>query len=157
MAGETKGWGASSPLAGCNCKECPYAKNESPNLPVLHDGTTQAPRGIVVHDAPNGRDADDGRILSGPTGDRFDEALRAAGLERGELLIIPALSCAPKEPKEEKEMKKAIECCAPMREHYFALASDVPRLIMGKWANLAVGFTRPLEGKKGARGFLYDK
>lgn len=156
-AGETKSGGGSSPLAGCNCKECPYARNGSPNVPVLHDGTTLSPRGLVVHDAPSSRDVDSGNPLSGPTGDKFDEALEAAGLRREELLIIGAIACQPKEPKDDKEMKQAISCCASMRKYYMDLAGDAPQLIMGKWANYAVGFTRPLEGRKGARGFVYKK
>lgn len=124
---------------------------------MLHDGTTISPRGIVLHDAPSQRDTDEGTPLSGPTGDKFDEALEAANLKREELLIFNAIACQPKEPRDEKEMIKAIECCAYMREYYFSFAYDAPRLIMGKWANEAVGFTRALEGKAGARGFLYAK
>jgi uracil-DNA glycosylase family 4 len=157
MAGATNGRGASSPLAGCNCKECPYAKDGKPNLPVLYDGTTTSPIGVVVHDAPSTRDVDEGRPLSAQIGDKFDEALESAQLQRDKLLIFTSVACLPKEPRENKEMKKAIDCCAAMRDYYFGLAGDVPRLIMGQWANLAVGFTRPLDGRKGARGFLYER
>lgn len=126
-------------------------------MPVLHDGTTVGPEGLVVCGAPSGRDVDESTPLSGPTGDKFDDALESAQLQRDRLLIVPVIACAAKEPLEEDDMKKAVECCASMRDYYLELAGDVPRLIMGKWPNLALGFTRPLDGKKGARGFLYDK
>lgn len=152
---DPKAGGASGPLAGCNCKECPYARNGGPNVPVLHDGTILRPRGLVVADAPNQRDTDEGRLLSGPTGDKFDEALESAGLRRGDLLIFPAFACQPKEPRDDKDVKKAIGCCRPMRDYYFAKGNGASQLIMGKWANLAVGFKRALDGKESARGFIY--
>lgn len=139
--------------AGCNCEACPYSTKGKPFGWVDAKGPAR-PHGVVITEAPSQRDSEDNEILGGPTGERFDEALEAAGLRRDQLLFVHVVMCKPKEPRRPKETKAALTACKPQLDKVLAVHGKLPTLVLGATAMAAVGKHGALTGRKSIRGFL---
>lgn len=76
-----------------------------------------------------------------------------AGLNRGNLYLINAIACVPKEPRREAEMKLAVKLCRPLLVSYLQkLPPETPTLVMGSTAQLALDGREKSVAKN--RGFL---
>jgi hypothetical protein len=81
------------------------------------------------------------------------EIFLESGLDRDKLYIVNAVACVPKEPRRDREMKKAVACCRPLLLSYIRkLPVATPTMVLGAWAQLA------LDGKEVSiakqRGFI---
>ena len=145
---------------GCRCEACPYSKDGKPNRPVLAVGLRRVEKavGIVVGESPGSEEVSRGEPFVGPTGRELDEAFANAQLDRTQLVIVNAIACKSKEPKDEVELETATWACRPYVKRVFELVTlfaprraTTPILMLGKWAWFSV------TGKGGfmnERGFL---
>lgn len=138
---------------GCKCSECPYAKDGKP-IGYVTVSAPKNPVALLVADMPNSRDAEEGTFLSGPTAERFNEALAHAGLSLDECVTVYAVQCKPKEPRRNEETKAARLACAPGLAAVVTQYGHLPTLVMGSTAMAAMGKKGALTGKKAVRGFL---
>lgn len=142
--------------AGCNCAQCPFAKDGRPSnfvKPTLPD----RPLGlVVVGGGPSHQDVKDGEILGGMVGRELDGVLAEAGLERSALAWIPAWACQGFEPRKETDERQAVECCRPLVAQSLAKYDKrIPVLLAGKWAQRSVDGRE--QGLFANRGFRDDK
>lgn len=145
--------------AGCKCYACPFAKDGKPDRYVLASGSRTAPSGVVVlGDGPTRESVKAGEVLhaGSATGDELNTLMQEAGINREDLLIVPAWACQPQELTKEVEERAAVEACRPLVDWQLKdVPKDTPTLLMGKWA------TRSVDGReKGLfsnRGFRDDK
>lgn len=136
---------------GAKCSECPFAVQGAPVQPVPAEGPKDA-QAVLVGEAPNRDEAENGRPFTGPAGQVLDEELLKVGLLRHKLLAINAVACRPQK-YDDALMRKAVACCASV---FAAQLANVPAtahfLAMGRWAVLAL--TGQERGVMGGRGFL---
>lgn len=139
---------------GCDCKNCPFAKDGKPNHPVWGEGRESA-KGILVGEVPTLEDAMAKRPFVGQVMVPLAEALESAGLKRADLFLCNVVLCRPslEARKEPKLFGEAVKCCRPaLLEQLKPFESTTPTLGMGKWAQRAL-MSRQLNMNK-ARGFI---
>ncbi|MGL4650005.1 MAG: uracil-DNA glycosylase family protein, partial [Caldilineaceae bacterium] len=138
---------------GCKCSECPYAKDGKP-IGFVTVSAPKNPVALLVADMPNARDAEEGSFLSGPTGERFDQAMAEANLRPDDCATVFAVQCKPKEPRRKEETKAARLACAPGLAAVMKQYGNLPTLVMGSVAMASLGKKGALTGKKSVRGFI---
>lgn len=136
--------------AGAKCADCPFSRNGRPHGFVPAVGPTR-PKGVMVGESPGSMEVEYNEPFVGLTGKELDAALDANGITRGSLRIINAIACKPVEPKTEKDMKKAADCCAPLFAYQLrGVPPRTPTIAMGKWAVYAVyGKHLPIVSRRG--------
>ncbi len=117
-------------------------------------GPRTTPDGLLVLGAGPTRDEVKAQEpLTGLTGREMVAALEEAGIQKDRLLVMNAYACTPKEPRQDKEERLAVECCRPLLSHFVAaLPATTPVLLAGKWAMLAM--TGKEKGLFNGRGFV---
>lgn len=152
-----------------NCKECPWAKDGlPPHKPVLAEIPDKPPIAILIGEGPGDNEAREGKPFVGPTGQKLDAALAAAGIPRHRCIVANATACKPTSGKTDAKLGKAAKCCFPLltkslhdcgfkvdnRYSPDAAREDnlLPTLAMGKWAAWAV--TGKASGTDHSRGFV---
>lgn len=149
--------------AGCSCADCPYSKNKEPARPVLASGLRRLDKcvGVIVGESPGTEEVHVGRPFMGQTGRELDGVLQEAGIDRSSLVIVNAIACKPREPKEDRDMETATWACRPYVKRIFELVSQLapnrsktPILILGKWAWFSITGTG---GYINERGFVQDR
>lgn len=147
----------------CRCDICPYAKDKKPNRPVLAVGLHALDRvyGVVIGESPSAEEVSQNRPFSGMTGRELDDIFERNKLDRSRLVVLNAIACRPKEPKDDNDMEHATKCCRPyvaavLREVENGTkgGAETPILMMGKCAYLSV------TGKAGyidERGFIQGR
>lgn len=112
------------------------------------------PVAVLVGESPGAEEAEVGLPFCGATGKFLDRELEAVGLDRSKLFVVNAVLCAPSE-KNSRRMKRAVQCCAPAFELQVRGKEHLHRLAMGRYAALALGYTKLGKLEK-ARGFIRD-
>lgn len=139
--------------AGCDCANCPYSVKGEAREWVGPSGPSR-PLGVVFCDLPTFEDARKGEpMVSGSqVGREWEQTLAQAGLAREKLLHVPATACRRPHGSKDRDVKKAIAACAPMRAAGKALADGgTPTLVLGQFAWQALKGTD--KGHADARGF----
>jgi len=134
---------------GAHCHLCPL-KGQKPTPPTpAKDGKLRL---VVVSEECQRADEKFGYFLPGGslTGRLVRGNLAKAGISPDEIHWTAACLCRP---ENDKDAKKAAECCAPrLLREVSQLPIEVPALTLGRWATFALtGFSKLLY----ARGFIW--
>lgn len=125
----------------------------SPGQYVLPAGPKSPDGLLILGSGPTRDEVKEQEPLSGHMAKEMLATLEEAGIQRDRLLVANAYACMPKEPRQDKEERLAVECCRPLLAHFLsALPAETPTLLAGKWAMLAL--TSREKGLFAGRGFV---
>ncbi len=129
--------------AARSCRDCPLWKNATQT--VFGEGESRA-RIMVVGEQPGDVEDREGHPFVGPAGRILDQALAAAGLDRGKLYVTNAVKHFNWEPRGKRRLHKTpaqreIEACHQWLER--EIAAVKPALIVALGATAAKALLGP--------------
>lgn len=101
-------------VQGAKCKDCPFARDEGPNRPVVGEGPDPDKADwIVVGEGPGQTEIALNRPFIGASGQLVNKALTAIGVDRRRLWVTNATLCLPTPEASDTDKDKARKACAP--------------------------------------------
>jgi DNA polymerase len=139
-------------VQGAKCKDCPFARDEGPNRPVVGEGPDPDKADwIVVGEGPGQTEIALNRPFVGASGQLVNKALTAIGVDRRRLWVTNATLCLPTAEASDTDKDKARKACAPrfvqeLSQHpgkaILALGAVATRAVLGS----RVGSVQDLAG-----------
>lgn len=134
-------------LANHSCKRCQLA-DWNDRVCVMGDGDPTK-KVMILGEAPGSNEARTGRVFSGAAGQVLDSALRAAGLDRGEVYVSNVVKCRP--PDNRAPDRAEWEACARYLRREVKAISPAYVLLLGNTALRAVVGRSGITKQRGKR------
>lgn len=118
------------PVDGADCANCPFARDDVPNHPVVGEGIVQ-PLFVAVGEGPGRVEGQTGRPFVGPTGQLLMQAFAETGVTREQVYLTNATLCQPFPKATDKDKHAAAAACRTRLERELMDFPDRPVLLLG--------------------------